>query len=638
MTDSENPSSTPAASTPANIGRYEIKGLLGSGAMGSVYLAEDPRIKRRLAIKVVKVDAIRSEEDRAEFLARFQREAEVSGVLNDPGIVTIYDVGDSELGPFLAMEFVAGKALDSMLKSGELQALELPGKLRIAAGIAAALDHAHRHGIVHRDVKPGNVMMTEEGRPKLMDFGIAKREDANLTQTGTFLGTPSYASPEQIREGRATFRSDIFSFGVLVFEMLSGSLPFPGSSINTILYKIVNEPPVDVKPPVLGLLPGAWERVFSKVLAKNPEVRYESCAAFLRDLMEMTSNLRAEDRSELLGLLRSGVGGAPILVRGPEATMAMPVKASSGSSGLKWLWALPVAALLGGAGWYFLRGTDTKVKLETTPVGAKILKDGADLGHTPLALAMKVGEKVTLEKPGYEPETFAFSGSNQAPRIELRPRISEEILATTPAGAKVVMDETPLEGETPMKVSWDQSKPHRITFTKEGLSLSPNYREGETPGTQIYTLVERREALTTGEIKTVDANAQGFVRATGTFTAKVRVDGKEMGEVGGSGRLALSPGHHRLELSSPGHFYSETKDITVQPGQTTTLSLPALVAITVFHPSGDVVVIDGRSTGVDSDGSTPIRLAPGRHTISIQGKSASQTLDLKTDQNVRFKL
>ncbi|MDP2875931.1 MAG: serine/threonine-protein kinase, partial [Holophaga sp.] len=342
MNESEN--------LPKMIGRYEIKRLLGAGAMGSVYLAEDPRIKRKLAIKVVKLDAIRSESDRSEFLARFQREAEVSGVLNDPGIVTIYDVGDSEVGPFLAMEFVSGRPLDGYIKSGDIHTMELKTKLRIAAGIAVALDHAHSHGIVHRDVKPGNVMMTEDGRPKLMDFGIAKREDASLTQTGTFLGTPSYASPEQIREGHATLRSDIFSFGVLVFEMLAGTLPFPGTSINTILYKIVNEPPVDVKPPVMGLLPEGWHRVFSRVLAKNADDRYPTCAAFLRDLLDAASTMDTDTRMEIMGVLKIGAGSAPppILARSHEETMYIPPEKMQKSGGVgRWIWAPFVIAGLG---------------------------------------------------------------------------------------------------------------------------------------------------------------------------------------------------------------------------------------------------------------------------------------------------
>jgi len=194
------------------------------------------------------------------------------------------------------------KTLDALLKGGGN--LTLKEKLAIASGIAAALDHAHDKGIVHRDVKPGNVMITEDRRPKLMDFGIAKREDASLTQTGTFLGTPSYASPEQIKEGKATGLSDVFSFGVVIFELLSGQLPFPGTSINTILYRIVNEPPAEIKPPVTGLLPDAWQKVFQKVLAKSPKDRYPSCSAFVKDLIEGASDLDKDSRTELLGQLR----------------------------------------------------------------------------------------------------------------------------------------------------------------------------------------------------------------------------------------------------------------------------------------------------------------------------------------------
>lgn len=268
---------------PQAIGRYQVLQVLGAGAMGNVLLAEDPRIKRKVAIKVVRLEALRTQKDQEEYLARFQREAEVSGLLNHPGIVTIYNVGEEEgIGPFMAMEFVQGQTLESLIKGGA--EVPLARKLDIAAGIAEALDHAHRLGVIHRDVKPGNVMLTEDGRAKLMDFGIAKREDAGLTQTGTFLGTPSYAAPEQIKEGAVTPRSDQFSFAVMVFELLSGKLPFSGSSINTILYRIVNEPPSDPVPPVEGILPEAWHRIFLRALAKDPESRFETCGAFVQDL------------------------------------------------------------------------------------------------------------------------------------------------------------------------------------------------------------------------------------------------------------------------------------------------------------------------------------------------------------------
>ena len=631
MNESEN--------LPKMIGRYEIKRLLGAGAMGSVYLAEDPRIKRKLAIKVVKLDAIRNESDRSEFLARFQREAEVSGVLNDPGIVTIYDVGDSEVGPFLAMEFVTGKALDSYIKSGDTHAMELGTKLRIAAGIAAALDHAHSHGIVHRDVKPGNVMMTEDGRPKLMDFGIAKREDASLTQTGTFLGTPSYASPEQIREGHATLRSDIFSFGVLVFEMLAGTLPFPGTSINTILYKIVNEPPIDVKPPVMGMLPDGWHRIFARVLAKNADDRYPSCAAFLRDLLDAAADLDKESRMEIMGILKIGLGGGtpPILTRAHEETMYIPAeKMKKSGGGGRWLWAPFVVAGLGVVAWYLFKGTESQVLIATTPAAARVLKSGVEVGKTPMSLLIKQGEKVTLERPGFKPMEFTYTGGDRAPKVDLQALVTTETLRTTPEGAKVVMDEAPLEGATPLNIEWNQGKPHTVTFSKGDLVLSPAFKEGEIPGTQIFSLKPHAEAAATGEIKTVDVNAPGFLRTSGEFSVKIRVDSKDRGDLSGNAKLALPPGAHKIELSNTGVHYQDSRTVAIQPGQPTTLALPTVVNITVNSPSADVVIIDGRATGIESDGSTPIRIAVGRHTIAIQGKSASQTLEIKSDQAIKI--
>ncbi|MDE3246972.1 MAG: serine/threonine protein kinase, partial [Acidobacteriota bacterium] len=365
---------------PSAIGRYVIQRLLGSGAMGCVYLAEDPRIKRKVAVKVVKLDAMRSDADRQEYMLRFQREAEISGLLNHPGIVAIYDVGESDLGPFLAMEYVPGEPLDHIIKSGS--PLPISDKLRIAAGVAEALDHAHKAGIVHRDVKPGNVMITAEGRPKLMDFGIAKREDASLTQTGTFLGTPSYASPEQIREGTVDGHSDQFSFAVLVFEMLSGVSPFPGNSINTILYRIVNEPPVEVQPPVLGILPGSWQRIFFRALAKKPADRYPTCGAFVKDLMDATTEIEKAERQELLGMMNMGgeVPIPPILSRAGDETIMEPSSPSIMVARRRNKGGLAAASILilgalGVSGWFVLKG-GTRIVVSSDPIKAAVFVNG----------------------------------------------------------------------------------------------------------------------------------------------------------------------------------------------------------------------------------------------------------------------
>lgn len=626
---------------PQTIGRYEIKRQLGAGAMGCVYLAEDPRIKRKLAIKVVKLDAIRNDNDRKEFLARFQREAEVSGVLNDPGIVTIYDVGDSDLGPFLAMEFVPGKPLDGIIKAGELATMPLRAKLQIICGVAAALDHAHAHNIVHRDVKPGNVMITEDGRPKLMDFGIAKREDASLTQTGTFLGTPSYASPEQIKEGHATLLSDVFSFGVMTFELLSGSLPFPGGSINTILYKIVNEPPVEVKPPVVGLLPEAWQRVFSRVLAKNPTDRYPSCSAFVRELLEAATELDPHGRSELQAALRAG-GGTMILPstipHHPDESQATGKSRTRSSKGVLY-GGIAAGLVVAGLGVFLFAGKGgEEVRITTDPPGAAILLNGSPVeGNQPLIL--KDGEKVTLQKTGFAPLDYVHKAGSKTPRLELQPIITEVTLQTNPAGAVVVLDSRKLDGVTPLKVKWNQGMMHDLTFThpEKGDNLAARFEVGEVPG-KIFELVPAGEVRTTGEIKTTDPNAPGTLRFAGAFTVRVRANGKDLGDVA---KVSLPPGSYKLELSNARVFYKDSKSVTVAPGQTVSVPLPGLSKLTVStFPTSGIVVVDGVPTTVESDGSAPIPVVQGRHTISIQGRAGStKTVDVvQENQELNFKI
>lgn len=614
---------------PKTVGRYEIKHLLGSGAMGSVYLAEDPRIKRKLAIKVVKLDAIKTEADRKEFLARFQREAEVSGVLNDPGIVTIYDVGDSELGPFLAMEFVPGHPLDGIIKGGGLASMPLKAKLSIICGIATALDHAHSHQIVHRDVKPGNVMITEEGRPKLMDFGIAKREDASLTQTGTFLGTPSYASPEQIKEGHATALSDVFSFGVVAFELLAGQLPFPGSSINTILYRIVNEPPVEIKPPVSGILPEAWQRVFTRVLAKNAKERYPNCSAFARDLIESTTELDKDTKAELLGGLRQNLG--PITVTSvslgsdDETRISGSHKRESSKGPLYAGIGFGVVAL-GVAGFLlFRKGNGEAVNLVSDPKEITILQHGKPLGPNQ-PLLMKPGEHVQIQAKGFKTFDYVHQAGDRTPRITLEGETLLVELVTMPEGAKVTLNQMAQDGVTPMKVKWNLGQKNWLTFTHdaEKRAFSKDYEIGDAPvAGQIIQLHPADAQQTTGEATTIDAKAPVPVRFAGEFAVRVRVDGKDMGE---KRELSLEPGKtYKLELSSPQVFFKDSRTITVEPGKPQTVPLPGLARIKVStHPIDGTVIIDGSVTGLESTGLDTLRVVKGAHTFSIQGKSGSK--------------
>jgi serine/threonine-protein kinase len=268
---------------PTSIGRYQITGNLGYGAMGAVYKAFDPLIKRQLAIKTVRLDIPRSSPQYRSFIDRFQHEAQISGTLSHPGIVTLFDLGDENGDPFFAMEFVDGRTIADVLAEGTRFKPEKV--IGLVSQVAAALDYAHSRGVVHRDIKPANLILYDDDKVKVTDFGIAKLQDADITHSGALLGTPSYMSPEQAMGEKLDGRSDIFSLGVVAFEMLSGQQPFPGPNVTSILYKLVHTDPIE--PPgleLLGLVPQKWREVFQKVLSKKPENRYQTASSFVQDL------------------------------------------------------------------------------------------------------------------------------------------------------------------------------------------------------------------------------------------------------------------------------------------------------------------------------------------------------------------
>jgi len=256
------------------LGRYEIVRELGKGAMGVVYLAKDPLIGRLVALKTIRA-ARGDDEETAEFQQRFIREAQAAGILNHPSIVTVHDIGQDEPSGtnFIAMEYVEGHNLKEILAQGRPLSFDEIGD--IIAQVAEALDFAHAKGIVHRDVKPANIILLEGNRAKITDFGIAKiASGGNLTTTGQFLGTPNYMAPEQIRGAPVDGRTDIFSLGICLYECLTRRKPFGGESLTSISYKIVHEafPPLhEINPQI----PEAYEDVMALCLAKDPGKRYQ---------------------------------------------------------------------------------------------------------------------------------------------------------------------------------------------------------------------------------------------------------------------------------------------------------------------------------------------------------------------------
>jgi serine/threonine protein kinase len=309
---------------PATLGRYEILSELGRGAMGVVYKARDPLLGRLVAIKTINMAL---EEDGVTFYeARFQQEARAAGGLNHPNIVTIHDIGKSGDTAYMSMEFLDGVELRSLLTPG--QPLELARAVSVAAQVAEGLAYAHERGVVHRDIKPPNIMVIGHGAVKITDFGIARMRSSQVqTQTGTALGSPKYMSPEQVLGKRAEHQSDIFSLGIILYEMLTGAAPFSGETLAALMYQTLN-----VAPPapsaVNAAVPEVLDAIVAKALAKTAEERYQNAADMARDLRVCERGLAtpaaAAERSGPMPTFSGHAQSAPVNTDSRTAVLSQP--------------------------------------------------------------------------------------------------------------------------------------------------------------------------------------------------------------------------------------------------------------------------------------------------------------------------
>jgi len=324
-----------AEQMPATIGRYQVQESIGYGAMGAVYKAFDPLIKRTLAIKTIRLDIPRQSPQYKSFIERFYHEARISGTLSHPNIVTLFDIGEEGGIPYLAMEFVEGETLSSLIERGGRFPPEKV--IGLVSQVAAAVDYAHSKGVIHRDIKPSNLILFESERVKVTDFGIAKLVDSEMTQSGTLLGTPSYMSPEQAMGEKLDGRSDIFSLGVCAFEMLAGEQPFPGANVTSILYKLVHVDPIEpANLEMNGLVPQKWHEVFNKVLAKKPDDRYQTASAFVQDLEYCLGSWFGSAVGEDTLLETTPLGAvSPVAAVPPAPVAAAPGAAPSPSTGVR---------------------------------------------------------------------------------------------------------------------------------------------------------------------------------------------------------------------------------------------------------------------------------------------------------------
>ncbi len=313
------------------IGRYQIISELGSGSMGVVYKARDPKINRAVALKTISLAGVEPDIER-EYRQRFAIEAQAAGRLSHPGIVTIFDVAEDDAtgAPCLVMEFVEGESLEHALYPDNRR-VPASRALQLAQEVAEALHYAHAHGVVHRDIKPANILVTADGHAKIADFGIAKLNQTQLTRHGHVLGSPAYMAPEQLSEEKADARSDLFSLGVILYFMLTGQRPFHGSSIATVCFRVVNHEPLAITNYDMNF-PKELDAVVSRAIAKDPEQRYQSGEEMAADIQRIREN----NGFVQAGNLHLNAGADP--ARGPNASnlrMPQAVAGSTAESGMQ---------------------------------------------------------------------------------------------------------------------------------------------------------------------------------------------------------------------------------------------------------------------------------------------------------------
>ncbi len=315
---------------PERLGRYAVTGVLGEGAMGVVYQAYDPIIKRPLAIKTIRRALHDGDEAADSFAARFRNEAAAAGRLQHPGIVAVYEYGEDSGGAYIVMEYVDGTSLSKRIAARETFTAERT--VDIVSQVLDALHHAHEQGVWHRDIKPGNLILTPQGRVKIADFGIARIESAGITQMTATIGTPGHMAPEQYTGDRIDRRVDVFATGVLLYQLLTGRQPFSGSH-EAVMYQVLNQeppPPSQVSPVPLA---ASYDGVVAQALAKRVDDRFATAAAFRRALLD--AHAGAQDATRVVGrtawrppvgafVAGAGSGGSGSSGAGAPVTTAPP--------------------------------------------------------------------------------------------------------------------------------------------------------------------------------------------------------------------------------------------------------------------------------------------------------------------------
>ncbi|WP_158743537.1 serine/threonine-protein kinase [Acidisphaera sp. L21] len=445
------------------LGKYQIRAVLGKGAMGTVYDGMDPVIERRVAIKTVELPD-GADPEAQESLARFKREAQAAGRLNHPNIVGVFDYGETDELAYIVMEFVEGQTLKDLLEHKN-ERLPLAETLRVMDDILAGLVYSHARGVVHRDIKPANVMITRDNRAKIADFGIARIESSSMTQAGTILGTPAYMSAEQFMGQTVDKRSDIYSTGVLLYQLLTGDRPYDGG-LTAIMHKVLNTtPPL---PSELSVSVPPWlDPVVARAMARRPEDRFPDAAAFADALRHGGTAALETDLSE------ATIVAAPIRQPAPALARASPGVQERKSSRLPMVAGGGAAAVLALAvvGWLALAPSEPTVPVQT----ASMTPPPVPVGPPPVALPD--GPPATASAPPTMiPPPVVTSSPSTTASVSIPPTPPvEPVQPTSPPSPPVVVT------APPVPVSPPSSPPQNFATTSSTSAPAPTIPSPAAP-------------------------------------------------------------------------------------------------------------------------------------------------------------
>ncbi len=652
------------------LGRFEIIREIGKGAMGQVFLANDPKIERKVAIKTIVLPPGTSEDEARETSQRFLREAQAAGKLLHPNIVTIFDVGEEAGVSFIAMEFIEGETLERYTKPESL--LSLRRVQEIVEQAASALDYAHLNHVIHRDIKPANLMLLKGGVLKVTDYGLAKNPSANLTQAGVLLGTPSYMSPEQIQGHELDGRSDLFSLGVVLYELLTGVRPFEGDSISTIIYRVLYEDP---RPPAAynTALPPELNGILERALDKEPDRRYQTGSELVAELAKAFAGLPPETLSRPVpGMSRPSSGARTAQSSGTlnrpgrggpgrrgdrttrdrrgEVAAAIPAAepgfAARHSMKIAAVVALAVLGLVffprlvnrhepgldsggandgataevtsasvGGAPPAGGRSGMVSVEVSTIPHGGTITIDSTRLAEPKVVLALSdTRPHDIVAQAGCRRAVAEMKASDLASFkgnlvMELKPRQEEVMIASEPPGARIHLNGHDTGKVTPAVLALDGCEERSLDLAREGYRpWSATYKPDDDFDGMVKTLKTiRLDAIPAGTLR---------IKKPPDYDLDIFAGDKRIGKAGES--LTLTEGKYSLTFKNDKVFVKETAQVTVEGGKESqpVITFPALGTLTVqAQPSNCKVFVDG--VYVDVTPVLELPIASGGHRVKV---------------------